>query len=54
MTLPPGFWQEERKQLIAVIKPRLQQVASIGVTAAETKLSAQNIYFDNRAYDSCF
>ena len=47
MTLPPGFWQEERKQLIAVIKPRLQQVASIGVTAAETKLSAQNIYFDN-------
>ena len=47
VTLPSGFWQEERNRLIAVIKPRLQQVASTGINAAEQKLNAQNIYFDN-------
>jgi hypothetical protein len=47
MTLPAGFWQAEHDQLIAVIKPRLEQIASIGVNAAEQKLNAQNIFFDN-------
>ena len=47
MTLPMNFWSTERKNLAAIIRPRLAKVAGIGVQAAEQKLNQANIYFDN-------
>lgn len=46
MTLPPDFWTEEQRHLIAVIRPRLQSLALAGVNAATRKLEETGIFFD--------
>lgn len=45
-TLPPEFWQEERKQLLGVILPKVEASALAGAALATQRLASAQIYFD--------
>lgn len=36
-SLPPGFWEDERRRLLAILGPKITQAAQMGVQLAATK-----------------
>lgn len=45
--IPLDFWKQEHEQLAALVAPRLQGLAAVGIAQAERKLRAMGMYFDN-------
>lgn len=45
--LPPEFWEEERRQLLGIILPRVEASALAGAQLATQKLAKAQIYFDS-------